>query len=122
MQVYLSYAGDICNYESYSSLDSYRPWPTYTPRAPGAGRFTPRSFHTHSGAVISHPIFFSDQLFYCSNIIIIINGKATKIVYICIIYAISAQKLKYSIYMLLTKSELRGILRSFPTQFFIFYI
>ena len=30
----------------------------------GAGRFTPRSFHTHSGAVVSHPIFFSDQIFY----------------------------------------------------------
>ena len=34
-----------------------------------------RSFHTHSGAVFSHPIFFSDQIFYCSNIIIIISGK-----------------------------------------------
>ena len=65
----------------------------------GAGRFTPRSFHTHSGAVVSHPIFFPDQIFYCSNIIIIISGKVTKIVYICIIYKISAQKLKYLIYM-----------------------
>ena len=64
----------------------------------GAGRFTPRSFHTHSGAVVSHPIFFSDQLFYCSNIIIIISGKLTKIVYICIMNEISAKKLKYSIY------------------------
>ena len=62
----------------------------------GAGRFTPRSFHTHSGAVVSHPIFFSDQLFYCSNIIIIISGKLTKIVYICIMNEISAKKLKYS--------------------------
>ena len=55
-----------------------------------------RSFHTQ---VVSHPIFFSDQIFYCSNIIIIIIGKVTKIVYICIIYKISAQKLKYLIYM-----------------------
>ena len=70
----------------------------------GVGRFTPRSFHTHSGAVVSHPIFFSDQLFYCSNIIIIICGKITKIVYICIMYEISAQKLKYSIlYVVYTK-------------------
>ena len=65
----------------------------------GAGRFTPRWFHTHSGAVVSHPIFFSDQIFYCSNIIIIISGKVTQIVYICIIYKISAQKLKYLMYM-----------------------
>ena len=36
---------------------------------------SPRSFHTHSGAVFSHPIFFSDQILYCSNIIIIISGK-----------------------------------------------
>ena len=28
-----------------------------------------------SGEVVSHPIFFSDQLFYCSNVIIIISGK-----------------------------------------------
>ena len=56
--------------------------------------------------VVSHPQwcgrftpnFFSDQLFYCSNIIIIISGNVTKIVYICIIYIISAQKLKYSKY------------------------
>ena len=59
----------------------------------------PGPFHTHSGVVVSHPIFFSDQLFYCSNIIIIISGKVTKIVYICIIYKISAQKLKYLIYI-----------------------
>ena len=29
------------------------------------GRFIP----TCSGAVVSHPIFFSDQILYCSNII-----------------------------------------------------
>ena len=66
----------------------------------GAGRFT----HMQ---VVSHPQWcgrftpniFSDQLFYCSNIIIIISGKVTKIVYICNIYEISAQKLKYLIYI-----------------------
>ena len=52
-----------------------------------------------SGAVVSHPICFSDQLFCCSNIIIINSGKITKIVYICILYEISGQKLKYLIYM-----------------------
>ena len=34
-------------------------------------------------------------------------------------YKISAQKLKYLIYMSFTKSEFRGILRSFHTQFLV---
>ena len=50
----------------------------------GAGLFTPRSFHTHISVVVSHPIYCSNQLSYCSNIIIIISGKFTKIVYVCI--------------------------------------
>ena len=63
------------------------------------GRFTP-TVRTR-GAVVSHPIFFSDQLFYCSNrsIFIIISGKVTKIVYRYLYYVISDQKLKYLIYI-----------------------
>ena len=55
------------------------------------GRFIPtyavvRSFHTQ---------YFCPHQFIVQISSIIISGKVTKIVHICIIYKISAQKLKY---------------------------
>ena len=81
----------LSDFDPFFSVCGFWP-PCFFPRKCGGGGKAPLppldprlycvgclSFHTHSGAVVSHPIFFSDQLFYCSNIIKIICGKVTKI-------------------------------------------